>query len=317
MPKISIIVPIYNVEQYLSQCLDSILTQTFQDIEVICINDGSTDNSGKILEQYALKDRRIKVINKENQGASTARNTGLDMAGSDWICFVDSDDITHPQMLEIAYKQAVLNNVDFVQYRYQEFKTGDVDCRAINEKSIKYKIFENSSLVSCRKQKFQNTPGPVSKLFKNKIIGKTRFIPHLQFEDYPFIYEVLSKKPKGVYLNAELYFYRIHDASLSHTKANPQQIKDYHTGINHIFRVYEKPEFTKEKKFLIRDFLPIVLKHQLGRCCRADDAAKPLMFAEFSRELQDLDNRGLISWRGHKLSRFFAYKKLIKDMHDA
>ena len=317
MPKVSVIVPVYNVEQYLHQCLDSIINQTFKEIEIICINDGSTDSSGKILEQYAQKDDRIKVLNQENQGASIARNNGLDIAKSEWICFVDSDDITHSQMLEIVYNQAILNNVDFVQYKYKEFKTGNVNYHPINENSIKSKIFNNSSLVSCKKQKYQNTFGPIGKMFKSSLVGRARFIPHLQFEDYPFVYEVLSNKPKGVYLDAELYFYRIREVSLSHIKADPQQIKDYHTGINHIFNIYEKPELIKEKKFLIRDFLPIILKHQLGRCRRADEVTKSLMFAEFSKELRDLDNKGLLSWRGHKLSRYLTYKKLIKENRSA
>lgn len=317
MPKISVIIPVYNVERYLPQCLNSVVGQTFQDIEIICVNDGSTDNSGKILEQYASKYCKIKVITKENQGASVARNTGLDIAAGDWISFVDSDDIVHPQMLEIAYKQAVLNNADFVEYKYKEFKTDRVYCDIINEKKIKSKEFDNSSLVTCRKQKFQNTFGPCSKLFSRKIVGEKRFIPHIRFEDYPFVYEVLSEKPRGVYLDAGLYFYRIREVSLSHVKADPQQIKDYRTGINHIFQVYEKPELKKEKLFLIRDFLPIVLKQQLGRCRRADDATKQSMFAEFGKELQDLNKKGLITWRGHKLSRFLAYKKLIKEQYDA
>lgn len=317
MPKISVIIPVYNVERYLPQCLDSVLGQTFQDVEVICVNDGSIDKSGEILEQYAAKSSLIKIINKENQGASVARNTGLDIAAGDWISFVDSDDIVHPKMLEIAYKHAVLNNADFVEYKYKEFKTDSVCCETINEKKIQSKVFDNSSLVTCRKQKFHNTFGPCAKLFSRKIVGKTRFIPHIRFEDYPFVYEILSEKPRGVYLDAELYFYRIREVSLSHVKADPQHIKDYHTGIAHIFQVYEKPELKKEKRFLIRDFLPIVLKQQLGRCRRADDATKQSMFAEFGKELQDLDGKGLITWRGHKLSRFFAYKKLIKEQYDA
>lgn len=317
MPKISVIIPVYNVERYLAQCLDSVLGQTFQDFEVICVNDGSTDKSGEILEQYAAKCSLIKIINQENQGASVARNTGLGIALGDWISFIDSDDIVHPQMLEIAYKQAVWNNADFVQYKYEEFKTDGVRCGVINEKKIKSKVFDNSSLVTCRKQKFHNTFGPCTKLFSRKIVGEKRFIPHIRFEDYPFVYEVLSEKPRGVYLDAALYFYRIREVSLSHVRADPQQIKDYRTGINHIFQVYEKPELKKEKQFLIRDFLPIVLKQQLGRCRRADGATKQSMFAEFGKELQDLDEKGLIIWRGHKLSRFFAYKKLIKEQYDA
>ena len=92
MPKISVIVPIFNVEKYLKECLESIINQTFKDIEIICINDGSTDNSLDILNQYAEKDNRIKVITQSNQGLSAARNTGIKYANGEYISFIDSDD---------------------------------------------------------------------------------------------------------------------------------------------------------------------------------------------------------------------------------
>jgi len=317
MPKISIIIPCYKVEKYLRRCLDSVLVQTFKNWEAICVNDGSPDECGNILDEYARKDSRFNIIHQENKGASIARNNGLDAAKGDWICFVDSDDIIHPQMLEIVYNKAVSNNVDMVHYKYREFKTDDVDCIDIDLNAIKGKIFNNPALVTCRKSKYYNTFGPVAKFIKKEVIGKIRFIPHLQFEDYPFVYEILSQKPKALYLDTELYFYRIREVSLSHIKADPQQIKDYHTGINHIFKIYENPELKKEKQFLIRDFLPIILKHQLGRCRRADNATKPLMFAEFSNELRDLNNKGWLSWRGHKLCRYLTYKKLIKENRNA
>lgn len=91
-PKVSVIIPIYNVEEYLPQCLNSVINQTFQDIEVICINDGSTDGSGQILEQYASQDSRIKVINQENLGVSVARNVGIDTATGEYLSFIDGDD---------------------------------------------------------------------------------------------------------------------------------------------------------------------------------------------------------------------------------
>ena len=130
MTKISIIIPCYNVEKYLRRCLDSVLSQTFCDWEAICVDDGSPDECGKILDQYAQNDSRFKIIHQENKGASVARNNGLAEAKGDWICFVDSDDIIHPQMLEIVYNKAISNNVDMVHYKYQEFKTNDVDCIA-------------------------------------------------------------------------------------------------------------------------------------------------------------------------------------------
>ena len=98
---ISIIVPVYNVEKYLSRCLDSILVQTYRDFELILVDDGSTDRSGAICDEYASRDERIKLIRQSNQGLSVARNVGLDAARGDYIGFVDSDDYIHPETYQI------------------------------------------------------------------------------------------------------------------------------------------------------------------------------------------------------------------------
>ena len=105
MTKFSVIIPVYNVEKYLSKCLDSVLSQTYTDFEVICVNDGSKDNSAQILDEYAKKDKRIKIINQNNQGVSVARNTGIKEAIGDYIIFVDSDDKITSNMLELLSKK--------------------------------------------------------------------------------------------------------------------------------------------------------------------------------------------------------------------
>ena len=112
MPKVSIIVPVYNVEKYLSKCLDSIVNQTLKDIEIICINDGSVDNSQSVLEAYAKKDTRIKVINQENLGLSCARNKGIDIAQGEYIGFVDSDDWIDLEFYEELYNNAINTQSD-------------------------------------------------------------------------------------------------------------------------------------------------------------------------------------------------------------
>ena len=114
MPKISVIIPVYNIEKYLKNCLDSVINQTFSDIEIICINDGSTDNSLAILEQYARKDNRITIINKPNGGLSSAWNKGLEVATAEYVTFVDSDDWIEQETYEIAYTNMLKNNVDYV-----------------------------------------------------------------------------------------------------------------------------------------------------------------------------------------------------------
>ena len=103
MPKISVIIPVYNVENYLKDCIDSVLAQTFTDFELILVDDGSPDKSGLICDEYSEKDSRIRVFHQENQGQAAARNFGVTKAATDWICFVDSDDVIHPQMLSTLF----------------------------------------------------------------------------------------------------------------------------------------------------------------------------------------------------------------------
>ena len=112
MPKISVIVPIFNGEKYLCRCIDSILYQTFDDFELILINDGSSDNCAAICNEYMEKDTRIKVIHQENRGVSAARNAGLDIANGDYISFVDSDDYVYPQYLEYLYRAIIESDAD-------------------------------------------------------------------------------------------------------------------------------------------------------------------------------------------------------------
>lgn len=117
MPKVSVIIPVYNAEKYLRKCLDSVLAQSFADFEVLLINDGSTDGSGKICDDYAQKDARVKVFHKENGGVSSARNLGLDNATGDWIVFVDSDDYVEKNYFEVINNN-LSQEIDVLVFSY-------------------------------------------------------------------------------------------------------------------------------------------------------------------------------------------------------
>lgn len=117
-PKISVIVPVYNTARYLARCLDSIAAQTFPDWECICVDDGSTDESGAMLDAYARRDARFRVIHQENGGVSRARNAGLDAARGEWISFADSDDWVEPETYELAWNAAQTHGADLVQWDY-------------------------------------------------------------------------------------------------------------------------------------------------------------------------------------------------------
>ena len=142
MVKVSVIVPVYNVDKYLEECLDSIVNQTLNDIEIICVNDGSTDGSLKILEDYASKDDRIKIITQENGGLSVARNTGIDVAKGEYLSFVDSDDFIGLEMFDKMYDQAHSQDLDILfckTYLYDDV-TGDIDDKS---SFFNLEIFDN------------------------------------------------------------------------------------------------------------------------------------------------------------------------------
>ncbi len=135
MPKISIIIPVYKVEKYLSRCLDSILAQTYQDWEAICVNDGSPDKCKKILAEYAQKDNRNKVITQKNQGISIARNNALKQVKGVYVCFLDSDDELEPTFLEEPYKAITKENADMAVCGFHQ-GTEKINCPKTKQHTV-------------------------------------------------------------------------------------------------------------------------------------------------------------------------------------
>ena len=206
MSKISIIVPVYNAEKYLRKCIESILNQTFKDFELILVDDGSTDSSGKICDEYALKDSRIKVIHKENGGLSSARNAGLDVAKGEYIGFVDSDDWIEMDMYGELYRLIKENNTDISV------------CGINNIKDIKYKnenLKEKIQIIKKEGEEFKkNRYGEYylgvsvwNKLYRKEVIEDIRFLKDRIYEDLPFGIEVFAKIKSYVYTSKKLYNY--------------------------------------------------------------------------------------------------------------
>lgn len=312
MPKVSIIIPCYKVEKYLKRCLDSILVQTFKDWEAICVDDGSPDDCGQILDEYAKYDYRFKALHQNNQGLSQARNNGKKIATGEYIYFLDSDDALHPQALEFAVKAMETNHADLVCFSHEDSNGIDYIPIMYNYNNIKCKITNNPVFLGTGKTGYRISFNVWSKLFRRELISGIEFIPNIHFEDYPFTYAVLAKRPKTVILKAALYFYTQRNDNISRSTDTAKRIQDYATGIEYVYQIYKNPDLKKELSFIKRDFLPIILKHQLGRCKRAAPENQPAMWKAFSKELVDLNNKGLLSWRGHKLTRYLAYKKLIR-----
>lgn len=211
MAKVSVLVPVYNVEKYLSRCLDSIINQTFQDIEIICINDGSTDDSAKILEAYQKLDSRIKVYHKENGGLSSVRNMGVELAQGEYTIFVDSDDYISSVLVEKVYNNAIANDSDIVIFDYI-WGTHNFNDRRILTISDFGKNFENNpfNIESIEPDMYKLIPVMTwCKMYKTSLIKDVLFWEDMVFEDVPYWAAVYSKAKKVTYLNEPLYFYLV------------------------------------------------------------------------------------------------------------
>ena len=209
-PKISVIVPVYKAENYLHRCVDSLLSQTFPDFEILLIDDGSPDRSGEICDEYARKDKRIRVFHKENGGVSSARNLGLDHARGEWICFVDSDDYVEYKYLWELYHDAYMNNADLVVHSFIEKKPNgkDVGYEYYSEKlyNVEEDLYE--LLV---KEKLYYRGAPWAKLYKRFLLVEhgIKFDTDVHYgEDLCFVLDYLSVI-QLVYFSSESSYYYI------------------------------------------------------------------------------------------------------------
>lgn len=209
MKKVSIIIPVYNVEQYLEECIDSMINQTYSNLEILLIDDGSKDNSGKICDMYSKKDDRIKVIHQVNGGLGNARNTGLDNATGDYIMFADSDDFFTPNACEVMLKEIENKDADYVIGNYQNCTEESV----LWEKPIfdidKYKNFKLS--IKDYKNSFYIMNSSVcNKIFRTSFLNKigVRFEEGIPAEDALFSTYCFVRTKKVYYISDVMYLYR-------------------------------------------------------------------------------------------------------------
>lgn len=211
---ISIIVPIYNAENYLEKCIQSLINQTYKNLEIILINDGSTDNSKKICNEYAKKDQRIKLINQKNSGVSTARNKGMESAQGQYICFVDSDDYISQEFIEKMTNQIITAKADLAICNINNVSSKGI-------KAQNFLPYKNNIITKEDYYKNINNYGGFlwNKIFKKSLIGNLRLEKDIYYcEDELFVINYVEKCNKISCVNEPLYFYCIHSNSLSSWK---------------------------------------------------------------------------------------------------
>ena len=289
---VSVIVPVYNVEEYLRQCLDSIVNQTLKEIEIICVNDGSTDSSLQILEEYAQKDERIKIITKENEGLGAARNTGMAYATGEYIGFVDSDDWVELDAYEKLYINAKSHNSDMVMCPIHIYDDNT------NELSHEQPYFNldcfNENFDNCRfdhiKTKdflFKISVTAWNKVYKKSFLDKinVKFPEGLIFEDNPFFYETYLKTNNVSLVRDFLYFYRINRADSIVVKADEKyfDLIEIHELSIKVF--IETNNFDEYKQ----DLLSYVISNLFYRCRDINEIYREEFFKRIKKCFINMD----------------------------
>lgn len=225
-PYISVIIPVYNVEKYLAKCLESVINQTLGEIEIICVNDGSTDNSLQILEDFALNDQRIKIINIENGGQGAARNIGMQYARGQYISFIDSDDWIDLNMYEKLYENAITLNSEIVMCAIRlfdestfEFKYDPYFTLGYFHESYDNRVFNH---IETKNFFFKISVTPVNKLYESHFLHEinAKFPEDLIFEDSPFFYYIYLNARRVSLVRDFLYNYRVNRFNSTISKSN-------------------------------------------------------------------------------------------------
>lgn len=224
-PLFSIIIPVYNVAPYLRECLDSVLTQTFEDWEAICVDDGSTDESGAILDEYAAKDWRFHIIHQINSGVSAARNAALNIARGVWVWFVDGDDIIHRRALGwAAIRINSFQDADTVCFKYVYLSTHEMATR--NEMTL-----ENSQdhlrQDRCSETLMAHRYGACCCMIRRMAIGHDRFGSFIRGEDTLFLSHIYWKTTTWLLTDAEIYFYRNRPGSAMRSIPTVGYVRDF------------------------------------------------------------------------------------------
>lgn len=293
-PLISIIVPVYNVEKYIRRCVDSLINQTYKNLEIILIDDGSPDNSGAICDEYAKLDNRVKVIHKENGGVSSARNAGLDSASGEYIGFMDSDDYITPDMYEVLYNNMVDNDADISMGIYAlENNKGEFISHYrydVNE------VFDKAQTIAEMLKQVKYTCSLCDKLFSSKLVGDIRFDKDISHnEDLLFAYQLMKKSNKAVYISKPMYYYCNNEESASRVsfsdknttmlKAQTMVIEDIGENLPQIYDValteyvktaifnltaiaksgYKNKEYIEKLRKIVKDNLKFFIKSYVAK----------------------------------------------------
>lgn len=307
MIDISIIVPIYNAEKYLNKCIESLINQTKKELEFILINDGSTDNSEKIIKSY--KDKRIKYFKNENQGIGKTRNFGIEKATGKYIMFVDSDDYIDKNMAKLMFDKAFSNSLDMVVCDYY---------KVINNENIEEKLpsFKPTTLKNRPDLLCDINLSPWNKIYKTSLIkdNNIKFVENLKYEDAPFVIEALDKANKVGKVNKCLNYYVIHGNS--ETTVRDKRVFDILKIIDKIRKYFKDKDYIKESldKLTVRIITNYTIQQRVQKDKKIGMQFIEESFKYLKREIPDYKNNKYYQNRS-LLKRIIEKNKILTKMY--
>ena len=310
MPTVSVIIPVYNAEKYLCECIDSVLHQKTDDMEIILVNDGSTDNSGEICDKYALHDSRIKVIHRKNSGQAAARNVGLDAAKGEYITFIDADDIVTRFYLSCMLIEMSSSNADMVSVNFSH----NPGILALPEPTNwKSPIYSSETAIKHLLYQQDVNSSVWGKLYRAELFNGVRFAEGIIYEDLEIMPRLFEKAKKIICIDREEYYYR-NNPNSTLSKFSPKRF-DVLTVVDNIYEKYKSTNLesaARDRKFSA--FYNILMLIYKNDCNYADVEKRCLDFIQAARkaELKDAEVRlknkagALVSYAGTFLLKILA-----------
>ena len=284
MTKVSVIIPVYNVEKYLRQCLDSVVNQTLKDIEIICVDDGATDNSGIILDEYAAKDNRVKVIHKQNGGYGKAMNVGIEHATGEYIGIVEPDDYIELNMFEVLYNTALKTKVDFVKSDFYLFTEDLIQ----HERPLAPSKSYYGKVIHAKEgeELFNMDMNTWTGIYKTEYIKKNNIryneTPGARYQDQGFWFQTLIFADSAYFINQPFYHYRFFKGNSTN---NPNGFNWIQTEYNHIYDILKSHPNKGEKYSAL--YYKFKFCNYLFNYVKLDELSKETNFKVFRKNFEN------------------------------
>jgi len=308
MPEISVIMPVYNTASYLAQSIESVLNQTYSDFELIIVDDGSTDDSLKIINSYAAKDKRIKVITQENQGQSVARNRALKEAKGKYITFIDSDDFYAKNFLGQMHYAQKKTNADVVGCDFLKVRSKKDKLSAVNTVKPEYKISTFPLQTIMKHIPYSSVIW--NKLYKASVIKNRYFIEGIYFEDWPWVAALFADITSYAEIPYKLYGYNVYGESTIRSTFTKKKIDDYEKGIRFVYNLFQRNEYLQNWRLVQKTRIAASIKMMINKTYHEGNEYTELR-KHLLNKLQVLHQEKLFYYRDLQLKVLIRLVKIL------